>query len=411
MPDEARQSGDDTSLTGDSPDSSPIDEFRPDAEIAPSSQSPTGKYPVTNKAMDDTAVGQRQSPVPPSGTPTIPGYDIVGELGRGGMGIVYKAWHVATKQFVALKMITPGSQTNQSLLRRFKTEAEAVARLSHPNIVKVFEVGEYEGWPYFSIEFCAGGSLAKKLSGVPMLPSTAAELLQKLAQAMAVAHAKQIVHRDLKPANILLTAEGAPKIGDFGLAKKLEPAGSVHSDLTRANVVMGTPSYMPPEQAGGKARALGPTADVYALGAILYECLTGRPPFRGATTLDTLDQVRHQQIIPPRRFEAKIHRDLETICMTCLRNDPLKRYPSAVELANDLRRYLRGDPIQAKPPGTLERTKEWIGQRPRAAGWLAAAGFVVIAAIAGVSYLIVELDHARRDAVRQLEELQKSQGK
>ena len=234
------------------------------------------------------------------------------------MGIVYKAWHVKSKQFVALKMITPGSETNASLLRRFKTEAEAVARLSHANIVRVYEVGEYHGWPYFSIEFCGGGSLAKKLSGIPMLPAAAADLIQKLAQAIAAAHAKQIVHRDLKPANILLTTEGVPKIGDFGLAKKLDALGKLEGDLTRLNVVMGTPSYMPPEQASGKARTLGPSADVYALGAILYECLTGRPPFRGATTLDTLDQVRHQEVIPLRLFESKIHPDLETICMTCL---------------------------------------------------------------------------------------------
>jgi eukaryotic-like serine/threonine-protein kinase len=408
MPDEAQKSGDDTSLTGDSPDSPRIDEYSPNHS---DDQSPTGKFPVANKAPDDTAVGQRQPPAPPSGTPTIPGYDIVGELGRGGMGIVYKAWHVKSKQFVALKMITPGSETNESLLRRFKTEADAVARLSHPNIVKVYEVGESQGWPYFSIEFCGGGSLAKKLSGIPMLPAAAAELIQKLAHAIAAAHAKQIVHRDLKPANILLTADGIPKIGDFGLAKKLDPPGQLKGDLTRANVVMGTPSYMPPEQAGGKARTLGPSADVYALGAILYECLTGRPPFRGASTLDTLDQVRHQEVIPPRLFEAKIHRDLETICMTCLRKDPPKRYPSAIELADDLRRYLRGDPIKAQRPGMLERTQEWMRQRRRATGWLAVAVLVVVAIIAGVSYFIVELNHARREAIQQVDELKKAQQK
>ena len=327
------------------------------------------------------------------------------------MGIVYKAWHVKRKQFVALKMITPGSETNESLLRRFKTEAEAVARLSHTNIIKVFDIGEHQGWPYFSIEFCAGGSLAKKLSGIPMLPATAAELIQKLAQAIAAAHAKQIVHRDLKPANILLTGEEVPKISDFGLAKKLDLLGKAHGELTRANVVMGTPSYMPPEQADGKARTLGPSADVYALGAILYECLTGRPPFRGATTLDTLDQVRHQQVIPPRRFEAKIHRDLETICMTCLRKDPLKRYPAAVQLADDLRRYLRGGRIMAKTPGMLERITEWLRRRPREAGWVALAALVVVALIAGACYFVVELNQARRDAVHQVEELKKSQGK
>jgi serine/threonine protein kinase len=201
------------------------------------------------------------------------------------------------------------------------------------------------------------------------------------------------------------------KIGDFGLAKKLDPPGQLKGDLTRANVVMGTPSYMPPEQAGGKARTLGPSADVYALGAILYECLTGRPPFRGASTLDTLDQVRHQEVIPPRLFEAKIHRDLETICMTCLRKDPLKRYPSAIELADDLRRYLRGDPIKAQRPGMLETTKEWMRQRPRATGWLAVAGLVVVAIMAGVSYFLVELNHARREAVQQVEELKKAQQK
>jgi serine/threonine-protein kinase len=208
--------------------------------------------------------------------PRPPGYEVLGVLGRGGMGVVYRARHVKLNRIVALKMILTGGHAGEAELARFRTEAEAVARLQHPNVVQVFEVGESEGHPFLSLEFCPGGSLEKKLQGTPLPPGQAAQLVETLAQAMQAAHEKGVIHRDLKPANVLLAEDGTPKITNFGLAKKLDEAGQ-----TATGAVMGTPSYMAPEQAGGKAKELGPACDIYALGAVLYECLTGRPPLPG----------------------------------------------------------------------------------------------------------------------------------
>jgi serine/threonine-protein kinase len=232
----------------------------------------------------------------------VPGYELLAELGRGGMGVVYQARHGKLNRVVALKMILAGSHAGAADLARFQTEAEAIARLQHPNIVQVHEVGEHEGKPFFSLEFCAGGSLAQKLNGTPLPAREAAALLETLARAMQAAHDQHIIHRDLKPANVLLTEAGVPKITDFGLAKKLDEAGQTHS-----GAIMGTPSYMAPEQAGGKSGAIGPAADVYALGALLYECLTGRPPFKAATALDTIMQVVSEEPVPPRQLNAKVH--------------------------------------------------------------------------------------------------------
>jgi serine/threonine-protein kinase len=351
--------------------------FRPVARDADR----TGKYtPPALAAKESSGVASAELSTGPT---SVPGYDIVGELGRGGMGVVFKAWQISAKRFVALKMVVPGAQTSAATLRRFQTEAQAVAHLSHPNIVQIYEVGECNGWPYFSLEFCGGGSLAKKLAGNPMLPLPAAQLIEKVACAVAAAHEKQIVHRDLKPANILLTPEGEPKIGDFGLAKKLDAPAPGE---TRTGAVMGTPSYIPPEQASGAIRTVGPAADIYALGAILYECLTGRPPYKGATAIDTLDQVRRQEIIPPRLFEAKIPPDLETICLKCLARNPRKRYASAAEFANDLRRLANGVPIKAKPPGWFEKTLAGIRRRPRTALRIAVLGLLAAAAIIGLIF-------------------------
>jgi len=308
-----------------------------------------------------------------SGPPSIPGYDIVGELGRGGMGVVCKAWQVKHHRFVALKMITAGSETNRVKLKRFKAEAETVARLSHPNIIQIYEVGEHHGSPYIAIEFCPGGTLAKKLAGTPLQPQAAAVLVTKLAEAMGTAHAQRIIHRDLKPANILLTAEGEPKIGDFGLAKRLaaEVAGKpLEQPITQTGAVMGTPSYMPPEQAWGDAKSVGPTADIYALGAILYECLTGRPPFKAASAVDTLEQVRHQQPVPPRLFDPRIPVDLETIVLKCLHKEPTERYANAHDLADDLRLFLVGEPIKAATASTMTNAIAWVQREPSAAGRL-----------------------------------------
>lgn len=275
--------------------------------------------------------------------PSISGYEIHGELGKGAMGIVYKARHLQLDRVVALKMIRSGVQASPGELQRFLTEAEAVARMQHPNIVQIFETGRHQELPFFSLEFVAGGNLADKLRGTPLLALEAAQLVETLARGMHYAHEQGIIHRDLKPANVLLTEEGQPKITDFGLAKKLDEAGQTHS-----GAIMGTPSYMAPEQAEGRNKELGPAVDIYALGAILYELLTGRPPFRAATALDTLLQVSKDDPVPPRLLQPTVPRDLETVCLTCLRKEPGKRYPTALALAKDLERYQRKEPIDAK---------------------------------------------------------------
>ncbi len=252
-----------------------------------------------------------------------PGYEILSELGRGGMGVVYKARQIALNREVALKMILSGAHAGEEEMARFQTEAEAIARLRHPGIVQIHEIGADEGRPFFSLEFCAGGSLERKLAGKPLPPREAADLVEQLARAMHAAHQAEVIHRDLKPANVLLAADGTPKITDFGLAKKLDEAGQTHTGS-----VMGTPSYMAPEQAEGK-KDIRPAADIYALGAILYKCLTGRPPFKAETTFDTILQVVSDEPIPPRQLNARVPRDLQTICLKCLHKEPRKRYPSA----------------------------------------------------------------------------------
>ncbi|HVS39802.1 MAG TPA: serine/threonine-protein kinase [Gemmataceae bacterium] len=278
----------------------------------------------------------------------VPGYEILRELGRGGMGVVYQARHVQLDRIVALKTILAGGHAGEADLARFRTEAEAVARLQHPNIVQIFEVGEHGGLPFLSLEFCAGGSLDKKLAATPLRPKEAAGLVETLARAVHAAHQQKVIHRDLKPANVLLAENGTPKITDFGLAKKLDAAGG-----TQTGAVMGTPSYMAPEQAGGKTAEMGPACDVYALGAILYECLTGRPPFRGPTDLDTIMQVVSDNPVPPRQLQSKTPRDLETICLKCLEKQAGRRYGTALELAEDLARFLDGELVRARPPSLV----------------------------------------------------------
>jgi tetratricopeptide (TPR) repeat protein len=340
--------------------------------------------------------------------PTVPGYEILAELGRGGMGVVYQARHTALKRLVALKMILAADYASREQLDRFQREAEAVARLRHPNIVQIHEVGEMRGCPFFSLEFVEGGSLARHIGGTPQPPRQAADLIATLARAMHAAHQAGVVHRDLKPANILLSFSGrsadkvslrdggvgpaplcerplneaVPKITDFGLAKRLDG----ESEHTHTGVIMGTPSYMAPEQAEGRARDVGPAADVYALAAILYEMLTGRPPFKGASVRDTIEQVCTREPVPPTQLQPKVPRDLETICLKGLRKEARQRYTTAQDLADDLQRWLEGRPIVARPVPGWERAWKWARRRPALAG-LAAA--VLVALLAGTASAVL----------------------
>jgi serine/threonine protein kinase len=327
----------------------------------------------------------------------IPGYEVMEEIGRGGMGVVYKARQINPPRLVALKMILAGEHADPEQLARFRAEAEAIARLSHPAITQIHQVGEWhppEGGPavpFLTLEFVAGHSLARRLgSGTRVEPAQAADLVRQLADGVHYAHRQGIVHRDLKPGNILLTGAAGPdtlgeaKIVDFGLAKPLDGFASTVTDFgprTRTGAVLGTPSYMAPEQAGGKGK-IGPTTDVWALGVILYECLTGRPPFVGESTLETLIQVTKDDPEPPRRIRPKVPRDLETICLTCLAKDPARRYPSAAALAEDLGRFLAGEPVTVRPPARRERLGRWVRRRKEVvylAGGAALALAVVLA--------------------------------
>src|SRR5271166_5800785 len=292
--------------------------------------------------------------------PEVAGYDILAELGHGGMGVVYQARQHQLKRLVALKMIRAGLQARPKDLDRFRLEAEAVARLHHANIVQIYDIGEVAGLPFVALELLEGGSLADRLAGTPQPGRQAAELMVTLARAIHAAHLAGIVHRDLKPSNVLFDRDGIPKIVDFGLAKRLE----VKEGPTQTGQVMGTPSYMAPEQARGQTREVGPAADVYALGAILYEMLTGRPPFKGTTAEETLEQVRSREPAPLTSLNPQTPRDLETICLKCLRKEPERRYASARELADDLGRFVRGEPVAARPVGRLNRAARWIRRNP-----------------------------------------------
>jgi tRNA A-37 threonylcarbamoyl transferase component Bud32 len=294
--------------------------------------------------LDLPAVTQHEHVARPASLPVIDGYEIGELLGRGGMGLVFKARQQALKRHVALKIVVSGAHAGADERARFRTEAEAVARLHHPSIVQIYEVGEQAGCPYLALEFVSGGSLAQQLDGTPMPPRRAAQLLLDLARAVQHAHEQGIIHRDLKPANVLLTETGVAKIADFGLAKLLD----VEQSHTQTGTVLGSPSYMAPEQAAGQVRAIGRATDVYALGAILYELLTGRPPFVGASFLETLDQVRNHDPAPPQVLQPRVPGDLATICLKCLEKNPAQRYLSAAALAQDLDLFLRGEAIAAR---------------------------------------------------------------
>jgi serine/threonine-protein kinase len=329
--------------------------------------------------------------------PEIPGYQVEAVLGRGGVGVVYRAKHLKLNRYVALKMLLSGAFADPRELARFTRESQAVASLRHEHIVQVYDVGEFDGKPYFTTEIMEGGSLAQKLAGIPQPADKAASLLMKLATAADVAHVGGIVHRDLKPSNILLTADGTPKIADFGLARRIA------QDVTITEVAahVGTPSYMAPEQALGNIGAIGPQTDIYGLGAILYELLTGRPPFRAESASETERQLISKEPVPPSRLNAKVPRDLETICLKCLRKEPERRYASAAALADDLRRFLEGRPISARPPGWGGRIWRWARREPAAAALIATTIALVALAVGGGFWAQRQKAQARVTMARQ----------
>jgi serine/threonine-protein kinase len=325
-----------------------------------------------------TVADSGASPAPPA-VPDVPGYEVLEVIGHGGMGVVYRARQRALNRVVALKTILSGSAASPSERARFVAEAEAAAGLQHPNIVQVYEVGEHAGRHFLAMEYVSGGSLAARLTGDGLDPRWAAEVVLQLAEAVQHAHEHGIVHRDLKPANVLLSGVGGqesgvrmdalisltpdschltPKVADFGLAKRLDS----NQGQTQSGAILGSPSYMPPEQALGDARHVGPAADIYALGAILYELLTGRPPFKAATLLETLELVRAGDLVPPRHFRPRLPKDLEVICLKCLQKEPGRRFPSARALADDLRRFLAGEPISVREDGFGSQLARLVGR-------------------------------------------------
>ncbi len=336
--------------------------------------------------------------------PAVAGYDGLELVGRGGMGKVYRAHHITLGRIVALKVLA--HEPDERMLARFAEEARAVARLHHPNICPLFETGTVEGRPWFAQEFLDGGSLAQKLGGVPQDPHVAAGLVETIAHAVQYSHENGILHRDLKPGNILLAGDGTLKVTDFGLAKVLAAPGTDSTQeagggLTRTGEIVGTPGYMPPEQASGVVTGLGPATDVYALGAILYEALTGRPPFQAPDALQTLLMVLAMDPVSPRVLQPKVPRDLETICLKCLEKAPKRRYATARELAEDLGRFREGRPILARPVGFFERTAKWA-KRNKSEAALVALSFLLGLAIIGFGVLQTLSAMRQRQANRDL---------
>jgi serine/threonine-protein kinase len=356
---------------------------------------------LSNDGLVTTDFGSEVREAPGEGS-QIPGYRILGVLGRGGMGLVYKAHHLALDRTVALKVILGGELAGDEPKARFLTEAQAVANVLHPNIVQIYDVGQTQELPYISLEYVDGGSLDQKVFRQPQDPRWSAALVDTIALAMHVAHRKGVIHRDLKPSNVLLTQDGAPKITDFGLAKRLES----DSDHTRTGAIMGTPSYMAPEQAWGRNAEVGPQSDQYSIGAILYFLLTGSPPFQGTSVIETLEQVRTREPVRPSELQPKLHKDLETICLKCLEKEPAKRYASCEALALDLERYLRGDTILARPVSARERL--WrLAQRNKKVAALTTSILILLVAVAVIATTYATILSRKNEALRIANEREK----
>ncbi len=345
---------------------------------------PTGSFP--EYAQGEAAVSASLSS---SGVRLIGDYELYEEVGRGGMGVVYRARQIRLNRRVALKMILAGKFSSQTDIQRLRVEAEAVAQLDHPSIVPVFEIGDCEGLHYFTMAFVDGVSLSAKLANGPLPIRDAASLMCTVAKALQYAHDHDVIHRDLKPGNILIDSSGQPRITDFGLAKRC----GEESGLTASGEILGTPGYMPPEQARGDAHGIGNVSDVYSIGAVLYASLTGSPPFQAASRIETLRRVIEQEPISPRRMNPSIPKDLETICLKCLEKDRFRRYPSARAVAEDLQRFLSGHPITARPVGRIERLWRWARRKPELSLSLAAILLFVGAAVSGI--IALQRNHHR----------------
>jgi predicted Ser/Thr protein kinase len=374
---------------------------------------------VRSSASDTVGNGATVAPTFP-GENAISGFQLIEYLGHGGMGVVYKARQLGLDRLVALKMLRADAVTSPEQLDRFRAEAAALARLQHPNVVQIYEVGEWQGRPYFAMEYVPGRSLAERLDGSPRPPGRAAQLIEVLARAVHAVHLRGIIHRDLKPANILFVRDSVigeaeanltdpnsgdaepfrVKITDFGIAKDVSSSRNV----TRTGQAMGTPAYMAPEQAMGKADQIGPATDIYALGAILYELLTGRAPFAAATSAEVFSRLLSEDPLPPARLVPDLPRDLETICLKCLQRDPKKRYRSAAALADDLERYRTGRPIEARRIGPVERIWHWCRRQPLTAASLAAAILLLIALVSTVLIYDMRLRHALAQAEQTAED-------
>jgi serine/threonine-protein kinase len=354
---------------------------------------------VEGDAKTEIVASLRRSPPPP---PEAPGtrfanYELIERLAQGGMGVVYKARDVGLGRVIALKVILTGRFATEAEIARFRHEAEAAANLDHPNIVPIHEIDEHEGWPYFTMKFIEGGSLANHIARFRRDPRLAARMMATVAGAVHYGHRRGVLHRDLKPHNILIDEHGQPHVADFGVAKRLED----DAQMTQTGTVIGTPAYMSPEQAAGKTKEITVAADVYSLGAILYEILTGRPPFDGESPVEVLRAVIENEPVPPRQIDARIDRDLETICLKCLDKDRRQRYRSAEELEQELNRWCCGELIRARPVGRAARVARWIRRNPVFAGGAVGTMALIIATV------IVALGVARQREAQVLDEVRR----